>query len=122
MTLTDIHGRLANAAILYTILLVLWGFLRYFRRQGLDSSYWGALAIDEVLILVQGVLGVILYFSPGVVLERSLHILYGIVSAITIPSTFAFTKGREDRRDMLIYAVVLMFLTAILIRARMTGG
>jgi hypothetical protein len=34
------------------------GLVRYFRRQGINSSYWGALAIGELLILVQAGLGV----------------------------------------------------------------
>ena len=122
MTLSDVHGVLANAAIMFSLILGVWGLWRFFRREGFDSGYWGALVIGEALILIQGLLGAYLYFFAGKDLTRTIHILYGVVAAITIPSAFAFTRGRDTFREMLIYGVVLLFLAAILLRAKMTGG
>ena len=117
-----IHGRLANTVLLYVLVLGIWGFWRYFRKQGLDSSFWGALVIAEILILVQGILGIVLLFM-GLSPERGfVHILYGIVSAIGLPAVYVFTKGQDERRDMLVYGAVLLFLFAIAIRAMATGG
>src|SRR5512134_3536106 len=106
MSLADIHARLGNTAMYYAIILGLWGLWRYFRKQGLDSNYWGALVIGEILIIAQGLLGAYLWLSgarPG----RGIHILYGVVSALVIPGLYAYTQGDDRRRVMLIYGVAL---------------
>jgi len=121
MTLADIHGRLGNTAMYYVLILGVWGLWRYFRKQGLNSNYWGALVIGEILILLQGALGAYLFVigaRPG----RSIHILYGIVSAIVIPGIYAYTRGDEDRRPMLIYGIALLILVALILRAVPTAG
>lgn len=125
MTLVEVHGRLANTALFFTLAMAVWGLFRYFRKQGLDSSYWGALIIGEILYLVQGALGAYLFFSGvGNLTGRYIHILYGVVSVLVIPSVFAFTRGEGEgeRRVQLVYAVALLFLVGILIRARATAG
>jgi hypothetical protein len=86
----------------------------------MDSSFWGALAIAEILVIVQGILGAILYFSgerPG----RWVHILYGVVTILVIPGLYAYTRGEEDRRVMVIYAVSLLISVGIIIRAISTA-
>jgi len=117
-----IHARLANTVLLYILILALWGFWRFFRKQGVDSSYWGAVVIAEVLILVQGALGIFL-FAIGLTPGRGwVHILYGIVGAIALPGVYLYTRGREDRRDILMYAVVFLFQIGIFMRAMVTGS
>ncbi len=116
MSLADIHGRLANTALLFVSIMAIWGLWRLIRKQGLSSNYWGALVIGEILILVQGALGGYLWLA-GERPERSIHVLYGIVAAMTIPAVYAFTKGRQERREMLIYGLALLFLVGILLRA-----
>ena len=123
MTLAFIHERLANTALLYIGILLLWGIWRFIRRQGVDSNYRGALAVAEVLILAQGVLGLFMYFSGKGVLERpSIHILYGVVGALVIPGVFLFTREDEQRLSVLVYVALLTFLLGILIRSLVTGG
>jgi len=117
-----LHGRLANTVVMYAILMALWGFWRYFRKQGMDSSYWGAVVIAEVLILIQGAVGVFMRISGILPARGWFHILYGIVAAISLPAVYMFTKGRDERRDMLIYAAIFLFLTGIALRAMATGG
>lgn len=125
MTLVEIHGRLANTALFFTLAMAVWGLFRYFRKQGLDGSYWGALIIGEILYLVQGALGAYLFFSgAGNLTGRYIHILYGVVSVLVVPSVFAFTRGEGEgeRRVQLVYAVALLFLVGILLRAQATAG
>jgi hypothetical protein len=120
MTLVDVHNRLAVTAMLYAVALSLWGFWRFFRKQPVDSSFWGALVIGEALILLQGLLGAYLWFNNHRP-DRTIHLLYGIVSALAVPAVFAYTRGRAQVRDMLIYGAVLLFLAGILLRAYTTG-
>ena len=121
MSPTFIHGRLATTALLFILFMAAWGFWRYFRKGGLDSSYWGALVIGEILILVQGALGAYLWLS-GLRPDRGIHFLYGVAAALVIPGVWAFTKGRQERREMLIYALMLLFLVGLLLRAMGTAG
>lgn len=116
MSLADFHGRLANTSLLFIAILAAWGLWRTIRKEGVGSSYWGALVIGELLILVQGGLGAYLWLV-GARPDRSIHILYGIVSALLIPGVYAFTKGSQDNRTMMFYAFALLFLFGILLRS-----
>jgi hypothetical protein len=120
MTLTDIHGGLANTAVLFNLILGVWALWRYLRRQGVDSSYWGALVIGELVILAQGLLGGYLWLV-GERPARGIHLLYGIAGALVIPGVYAFTRGGDQRRVMLVYGVGLLFLVGILLRSIGTG-
>ena len=122
MYLIEIHSRLANTALLYTVIMAVWGLWRYFRRQQVESNYWGALVIAEILYLVQAVLGAYLYFSRIGRLDRGVHILYGVVIVLVIPGIFTFTRGRAERRAMLVYGAGFVFLAGIVLRAMSTGG
>lgn len=117
MTTLLLHTNLARAVMSYALILGLWGFVRYARGKGLDGSYLGAVVVAEILILVQGGLGVLLWLqglSPG----RTIHILYGILTAISFPAIFAFTHGEVGRREMLYWALVGLFVFGLSIRAQ----
>jgi heme A synthase len=121
MSLGEIHGRLGFTALYFITILAIWALWRFFRKEGVNSNYWGALAIAEILVLLQGALGAYLWLSglrPG----RGVHILYGIVAALIIPGIYLFTKGDEDRRVMLIYGVGLLIMVGIILRGVMTAA
>jgi hypothetical protein len=121
MSLVEVHGNLANAALFYFAILAIWGLVRFARRQGVGSSYWGALVIAELLILAQGGLGAFLWYTghrPG----RGIHILYGLVSGLAIPAVYAYTRGREERAEMLIYGVTTLVTVGLVLRAMTTAG
>jgi hypothetical protein len=123
MSIVEIHARLANTAIFYTAILAIWGLWRYARKQDMDSSYFGALVIAEVIYIVQGLLGAYLYISGTGQLDRAfMHILYGIVTVLVIPGIFATTHGEGSRRVQLIYGIALLFQVGILFRSLATGG
>ena len=117
-----LHSRLANTVLLYTLIMAVWGFWRFFRKQGVDSSYWGAVVIAEVLILVQGALGVVMRFSGIIPARGWMHIIYGVVGAIGIPAVYFYTKGQDENKEMFVYAAIFLFLIGIVARAVATGG
>lgn len=122
MSLIDIHARLSNTALLFVVLIALWSLWRFFRRQGADPSYWGALLIGEILILAQGALGGYLWLI-GLRPDRGgIHILYGVACALVIPTIYTYTRGGTERRVMLVYGVALLFLAGLVIRSIVTGG
>lgn len=121
--LIQIHAGLANTAIYYTVIMAVWGLWRFYRRQGVDSSYWAALVIAEVLYLAQGVLGAFLFFSGiGDLGGQYMHILYGVVAALVVPALFMYTRGDETRRVMLVYGVGFLFNFLILLRSLATSA
>jgi hypothetical protein len=122
MTLTLLHDRLATTALLYMIVLGIWGLWRYFRGQSIEGSFWGALVIAEIVLVVQGLLGGYLYLTGLRPVRGWIHILYGIASVLVIPGVFAFTQGASDRRTTFIYAIALLFLAGLIIRGIATGG
>ncbi|MFC1878845.1 hypothetical protein ACFLZW_02920 [Chloroflexota bacterium] len=123
MTLVEVHGRLATTAMLFIIIMMLWGLWRFIRRQGVDGNFRGALAVAEILLLVQGALGSFLYISGTGALERGyVHILYGVVGALAIPAIFLYTREDENRLSVLVYVAVLLFLVGVLFRSMATSG
>jgi len=116
MTLTEVHARLATSMLLFLSVAGVWGLANFFLRRTITGGYWGILAVGEILILAQMVVGIILWIE-GARPARTIHVLYGIVAAISIPGYFAYTKGRDDRRASLTYGLICLFLVGISIRA-----
>ena len=115
-----IHARLATSMLLFLSIAGAIGLIHYFLRRGMTSSYWGILAIGELLILAQAITGVILWLD-GARPARIIHLLYGAVAAISLPGYYAYSKGQDDRRAALNYALVCLFLVGISIRAITTA-
>lgn len=123
MPIGAIHENLANTAALYIGALAIWGLWRYLRKQGVDSSYFGALVIAEVLFVLQGALGTYIWASGlGAPARGWFHVLYGMVCVLVAPGIYLFTKGDDQRRTMLIYALGCIFLVGIVFRSMATGG
>ena len=121
MPISAIHAALSNTTFLYFLALALWAFLRFFRREGVDSSYWGALVIAELLVLGQIFLGIYMW-SLGLRPARSIHILYGVVLAMMIPGAYIYTRGRDARRDILVYGTATIIAVGLIMRATFTGA
>lgn len=117
-----LHEGLGNAATIFALLLALWGGWRYLRGQGVDGSYLGAVVIAEGLIVVQGTLGGMLYLMGARPERPSIHILYGLVAILSFPAFFAYIKGRDSRLEMLMWALLSLFVWGILVRARIVTG
>jgi len=121
MFIEDLHCRVALATIFYAFAMGVWGAFNYILLRGLSSNYLGGLVIAEILILVQGVLGIILVIT-GHWPADVLHFLYGVVSALSWPGVYAYTHGETSRREMGIYALISFFIFGLAIRAMMTGA
>jgi hypothetical protein len=122
MALPNIHAGLANATILYCAIMAVWGFWRFFRKEGLSSGYFGAIIIAEILLLVQGVIGILLFLGAGRYQPGFMHWLYGIVLVLSAPVVYTYTKGRQERPEMLLYSVAYLIMIALVLRATVTAG
>ncbi|MDE3089603.1 MAG: hypothetical protein KGJ80_09530 [Chloroflexota bacterium] len=120
-TIVLIHSRLAVTAILYALAMGVWAAASYFRGQGVNSNYWGALIIGEIVMLGQGIIGVLLVIT-GRLPQDPLHFLYGVLVALSWPGVYVYTHARAGRSEAALYALVSFFVFGLAIRAIMTGG
>ncbi|MGH2605336.1 MAG: hypothetical protein ACRDG5_01970 [Anaerolineales bacterium] len=118
--LSTIHRSLSTALLLFTGISGAWGLVSYGRGRGVSPSYWGILACLELLALGQGLVGGVMLLA-GEQPARLVHILYGIVSVVTLPGAYAFTRGRDDRQMTLNYGLICLFLLGVSLRAASTG-
>jgi hypothetical protein len=115
-----IHSRIALSAVLFAFVLGVWAAWDFVRGRGISPSYRGALLIGEVLMLVQGVLGILLVLT-GVLPGDLLHFLYGVLVALSWPAVYIYTNARMGRSEAGLYALVSFFIFGLAIRAIMTG-
>lgn len=117
-----LHDRLGTTAVLFALILGLWGLFRYVRGEPLDGSYLGAVAIGELLIIIQILLGIALFAGGARPARTTMHILYGIAAVMSFPATYAYTRGDTSRRAMLTWGVVGLFVFGCTVRATMVAG
>lgn len=122
MSLAEVHGRLAITAIIYCIIMAVWGLIRFFRGQGISGGYFGAIVIAEILLAIQGLVGLILWFGAATFKPGWVHWLYGIVLVMGAPVVYAYTKGKQERPEMLLYAVAFVIMIALVLRSMVTAG
>lgn len=118
--LREIHDGLSNTATLFIVALGVWALLYRFRSRPLDSSWYGAAIIGELLLVVQALLGVVMALQGlTVMLPRPyMHILYGVVSVITLPAAYSYFGSLEDENAKSIaLALACFFLWGIVLRA-----
>lgn len=112
----QLHIGLARASVIFSLIIGVYGFWRYLRNSGVSQDFWGVLAAGELLYLAQAVVGLIMVglgLRPG----RWVHFLYGILSIIAIPGAFTYMRGRDGRREVLLYALIGLFMAGVSLRA-----
>ena len=121
MGLLQIHQALANACLIFSLIIAGYGFLRYLRGAGIDASFWGALAAGELLYIGQVVVGLLLLATGLRPARLDVHLLYGVVLALVLPGAYVATRAADTRREALLYAAIGLFLAGIALRAMTTG-
>ncbi len=118
--LTFVHDRIAVSAILFAFALGVWAAWDYVRGRDMSPSYWGALIIGQVLMTGQGLIGLLLVLGGARPVDL-LHLLYGVLVALSWPAVYIYTNARTGRTQVGIYALVSFFIFGLAIRAMMTG-
>jgi hypothetical protein len=116
----NLHQVLSNTTWLFFLLIGVWGMYRAIRGYGVDGSYLGAMAVGEILFIVQALLGIILLFgsaSPG----RGVHFLYGAFAIVAMPGLFAYLRGDDSNNAQWAYAIMTLFLFGVALRSIGTG-
>ncbi len=120
-----LHDRLAVTVTWFTLVIGLWALVQWLRNRPLDASWFGAAVIAQITIVVQALLGAWLYFGMGMEMPSQrpfIHILYGVVAVITLPSAWGyFGNLPEERVRSLAMAATCIFLWGILLRSATTA-
>ena len=121
-TISTLDDGLTNATQLFFLLIGLWGAFRALRGQGVDGSYFGALAIGQGLYIVLIIMDVVLWFSDIEPSRAGLHYLYAVFAVLLIPFIYtSVLKGDDSNQAQWIYAFVALFLWGIATRVVTTG-
>ena len=118
--IVNLHEGLGTTSLYYFLILSVWGYVRFFRNKGIDSTYWGMLVIAELLILAECALGAYLWLG-GYRPMRSIHVLYGLILPLMIPAAYLYTKGRGARAEILVYSTAAIITVGLIIRAIYTA-
>jgi heme A synthase len=121
VSLPFLHGRIATAMVLFTLVAGVYGLVEYFRKKPVSPNYWGVIVAGNLLALVQGGLGMWMALN-GLQPARWVHILYGVVAVLWIPVIQFVNRSRGGRSETLVCALVSLFEFGIALRAMTTGG
>jgi hypothetical protein len=118
--LVVLHDRLSGAIPVFAFVCAVWGVWAYWRRRAVSGNYWGTLVIGELLVIVQGLIGLVMLVA-GMHLARTVHLSYGVMAALAWPAAYVYTQGRDERCEMLIYGSVSFLVVVFAVRATMTA-
>jgi hypothetical protein len=115
-----------HANLLFTILavfgaLTVWGLMGAWRARPPGSLYLSGLAIAELLLVSEALLGVALFVAGLRPARPELHIVYAVVAVATLPVAQRYVRDRPPRQVWLTYALTCLFLCAIVLRGVETG-
>ena len=114
------HEGLANAAWLFFLIVGIWGLVRAVRGFGTDGAFIGAVATGQVVIVLQGIMGGILWLSIGSsTLDRpGIHLLYGAFAVVFLPFIYLVTlRGDDSNQAQWILAFSTLFMFGISLRS-----
>src|SRR3972149_1495600 len=121
MALPIIHLGLARACVLFSLIMGLYGLWLFARKEGVGGNLLGIMAVGELLYIAQVIVGGWMYLE-GLRPARPVHYLHGVVLIIRPPGAYACLRGKEDRREALIYGLIGLFLAGVSLRATFTAG
>src|ERR671933_2006793 len=102
-TFQFVHDRLSLSVLLFMLALGLWGLWTYLRGEEVSGSLWGAMAIGEILIVVEGLLGAGLFLGGHRPARTALHLLYGLFMAGGVPRAASFSPARSFFPPALVF-------------------
>lgn len=112
----EIHRVLSNTIWMFYLAIGLWGLYRALRGRAVDGSYFGAIAVIQIVIVVQAILGVILYLSGARPGRELVHYLYAAFGVVFLPGLFAYLRGDDSNQAQWIYALASLFMFGVILR------
>lgn len=120
MTIFEIHAGLSRTATYFLAVLAFWALLLRIRSQPLNSNWFGAAVIGEIVLIAQFIVGWLVFaqVGGGMLPRPYLHILYGVVAVLTLPAGYSYFGRLDDEGVKTVaMAAVCFFLWGIVARA-----
>ncbi|MDT8305784.1 MAG: hypothetical protein RRC07_07595 [Anaerolineae bacterium] len=112
----ELHRALSNTIWMFYLFMGVWGIYRAIRRQPVNGSYFGAIAVIQIVLVVQVLMGGALYLT-GLRPERELiHYLYGAFGVVFLPGLFAYLKGDDSNSAQWLFALASLFMYGVVRR------
>lgn len=102
------------------IALAVWGLFSYARGNAVSSSFAGSLVIGQALVTAQVAAGALMVVL-GMAKANPIHYLYGITAVLALPFAWSYLRGRDQRRALLIYSLLALFLFGLAVRGILTA-
>jgi hypothetical protein len=112
----DFHAAWAYVVVGLNLIVGLWGLLFVRRNPPAPRLFWAAVGGGQAALLVQFLVGLLLtrtYGRPG------LHLFYGFV--ITFVAVLAWAFRGDEKRNIIVFSSVALFVGAVAIRAMITA-
>jgi hypothetical protein len=113
--MSEIHGVLFNAQILFSIALGCWAAFSGARGESISGNFWGAIATFSMLVGVTLLIGVIMALQ-GMRPEDGRLVLYFLYMAfllVIMPGLFSMLRGRDDRSAAVAFAILAFFNASV---------
>lgn len=114
--ISQLHGALSNTIWLFYLFLGLWGLYRGIRRQPVNGSYLGAIAVIQIVMVVQALMGGALYLGGNRPERELIHYLYGAFGIVFLPGVFAYLKGDDSNTAQWIFGLSSLFMYGVIRR------
>ena len=114
-----LHDGLENTLWMFFLAIGLWGTYNALRGEGIDGSWAGAFAIAMVLVVVQAVLGGIMWFNGALdgLADPGIHFLYVAFSVVFPPFVYQYVlQGDDSNRGMWVMSFTTLFMFGIALR------
>lgn len=119
-----LHRGFTNMAVLFFLVLGLWGMIRAIRGRAVDGSYLGALVIAQVLLTLNVVVGGLLWFNgrSASMGRFDVHVLYGAFVLVFLPFVYGvLLRGDDSNRAQWVWGFISLFMFFLLPRFFVTG-
>src|SRR4249919_1615109 len=115
----ELHMFVGVTLIASNLVVAIWGFVAYRRNAPPGPLFRHLLALAQTLVIAQAMLGLLLV-SEGFRPAQKLHYAYGLLPLLAIAYPYAL-RGEDGRRNLLYFAIGSAVVSALGVRAYMTG-
>jgi hypothetical protein len=115
--LGSVHGYITNILWVFILALGLWGVFLAFRKQELNQFFMRILGIAGILLIIQAVLGIVLWIQMSWSLELWQHLVVGTIASLFTGIIAFIVKEDKSNRAMWIQAIGTVGLFCVILVA-----
>lgn len=112
----EIHRVLSNTIWMFYLAIAIWGLYRAIRGRSVDGSYLGAIVVIQLVVVLQVILGALIYLQGARPSRELVHYLYAAFAVVFLPGLFAYLRGDDSNRAQWVYALGSLFMFGVILR------